>query len=133
MTADDSKMVRLLKKHGIHFERIAITEKTITDFHMEQLKIIRDAQTYKKLHYKDPNRHWFMQRHNGQVWQIEVDALQLDMEQFKHLVVSNAYKHFDVEIYERVVKQIKERYSADSIRDELKKQLKGLTEELERE
>jgi hypothetical protein len=130
MTAEDSKMVKLLTKHGIKFERIAITEKTIKDFKMENLKVIRDPTTYQKLHHNDPNRHWFKDRHNGQVWQIEVDALQLDLQKFKDLVLSNVKRHFDEPLYKKIVKKIKRKYSARNIKKELKRQVKELAIEL---
>jgi hypothetical protein len=96
MTARDSKLLKLLDKYNIHFERIAITEDTIRDFEgLEDIKNKElDAGTLSKLE-DDPNKDWFKKRHNNQLWQIEVDALLLDLPRFKELVLSNVDKHFD--------------------------------------
>jgi hypothetical protein len=45
MSAEDSKMVTLLEDNDIHLEKIAITEQTIEDFDMGNLKEIRDPFT----------------------------------------------------------------------------------------
>jgi hypothetical protein len=125
MTAEDSKMVKLLTKHGINFERIAINEETINDFRMHNLKIIRDPNVRAKLE-DDPNYAWFTERHHGQVWQIEIDALQLDLGKFKKLVLSNIKKHFEPKIHRKIVERVMKVYSASDIHKELKEQVKGL-------
>jgi hypothetical protein len=130
MTAKDSKMVKLLEKHGIHFERIAINDQTITDFGMSNLKIIRDNSVRQKLE-NNPNYEWFKARHGGQVWQIEVDALQLDLSKFKELVLSNIRRHFNQGTYKETVEAIKKAYSAASIHKELKEQVKDLQAKLD--
>jgi hypothetical protein len=125
MTAPDSKMVKLLTKHGIHFERIAITDKTIKDFKLGHLKEITDPNLFAKLQ-RDPNREWFEDRHNGKVWQIELDALQLDLKKFKELVRTNVYKHFDEEIHRQAMEKIERLYPDAEIREELKRQVEEL-------
>jgi hypothetical protein len=96
MTAEDSKLIQLLNTHDIHFERIAITEDTIRTFSgLEDIKDRElDYETLDKLE-RNPNYDWFVQRHDGEVWQIELDALLLDLPRFKKLVLSNVDKHFD--------------------------------------
>ena len=105
MSAEDSKMVTLLEDNDIHLEKIAITEQTIRDFDMENLKEIRDPNTLHKLE-DNPNYNWFTERHNGEIWQIEIDALQLDLEPFRELVLSNVNKHFNERIHKAMLKSI---------------------------
>ena len=115
MSAEDSKMVTLLEDNDIHLEKIAITEQTIEDFDMENLKEIRDPNTLHKLE-DNPNYNWFTERHNGEIWQIEIDALQLDLEPFRELVLSNVNKHFNERIHKAMLKKVKTAYSTDNIK-----------------
>jgi hypothetical protein len=125
MTAEDSKLVRMLDEHDINFERIAITEDTIDDFEgLEEIKDRElDGETLDKLE-RNPNYEWFVQRHEGQVWQIELDALLLDLSKFKELVLSNVDKHFDSSIQEEAIEEFKEKYPVEGIHTELKKAVK---------
>jgi hypothetical protein len=74
---------------------------------MEPLLEITDPKTLAKLR-RDLNCEWFKIKHHGQLWQIEVDALQMDLNRFTTLVLShiqtlvssNIQKHFDPSIYE---------------------------------
>jgi hypothetical protein len=128
MTVEDSTLLKLLNKHRIHFERIAITEETIRTFSgLEDIKDRElDAETLAKLE-RNPNYNWFVQRHHGEVWQIELDALLLDLPRFKQLVLSNVDKHFDtmcaLRIQKEAVERFKQKYPVDYIHKELKKQV----------
>jgi len=143
MSALDSKMVRLLQKHGIHFERIAINDQTIKDFKMENIKTasMNDHQTQGKLEggirrddtrkKGDPNTPWFKYKHNTlRAWQIEVDVLQLDLEQFTNLVLANARRRFNEDIQKQAIKKVKKLFSEKSIKEELKDQIKAFAQEL---
>jgi hypothetical protein len=124
MTAEDSKLVKKLKEHDINFERIAITEDTIEDFGLEDIKNKElDRETLDKLE-NNPNYDWFIQRHDGQVWQIELDALLLDLPKFRQLVLSNVDKYFDSSIQKEAIEKFKELYPADDIHQKLKKAVK---------
>jgi hypothetical protein len=116
MTAPDFKLVRKLNKYNIDFERIAITEDTIRNF--EGLEDIKDkeldAETLEKLK-RNPNYEWFMERHDGQIWQIELDALLLDLPRFKELILSNVDKHFDTSIQKEAIERFKELYPVEDI------------------
>ncbi len=125
MTASDSKLVKTLDKFGINFERIAIDEQTIKDFKLEKIRDKSlDYDTLKKLK-NDPNYSWFTERHNGQLWQIELDALQFNLQKFKELVLSNADKHFDTSIQKEAREEFLKRYPKADINqriiDELEK------------
>ena len=76
----------------------------------------------------DPNHEWFEARHNGEVWQIELDALQLDLKKFKELVITNVYKHFDEEIHRQAMEKIERLYPDVEIQEELKRQVEELRE-----
>jgi hypothetical protein len=138
MSYKNSKMVKLLEKNGIHFERIAITDQTIRDFKMEHIKqaSMNDPETQKKLEGAfrkkgDPNTTWFKYEHKTpRAWQIEVDALQLDLDKFTNLVLDNANRHFNSDVQVWAVKQVHDQYPEDDIKEELKEQVKMLAESL---
>ena len=82
------------------FERIALTKPQIKDFGLEHLKN-PDPEVLKKLS-RDPNRYSFMQE-NGDLFQIEIDALQRNPEKFKNLVLSAVDRYFDLRVYHHVM------------------------------
>ena len=49
---------------------------------------------------QDPNRERFMRENNDQLFQIELDALQKNQQQFKDLVVDTVNSYYDKSIYE---------------------------------
>jgi hypothetical protein len=128
MTAEDSKLVQLLNKHNIHFERIAITEHTIETFNgLEDIKDRElDDETLDKLQ-RNPNYDWLVQIRDDEVWQIELDALLLDLPSFKELVLSNVDKHFDSSIQKEAIERFKQLYPVKSIRREITKALERLS------
>jgi hypothetical protein len=124
MTAQDSKLVKKLKEYDINFERIAINEDTIEDFGLEDIKNKElDRETLDKLE-NNPNYEWFIERHDGQIWQIELDALLLDLPKFRQLVLSNIDKHFDSSIQKEAIEKFKELHPVDDIHQKLKKAVK---------
>lgn len=54
---------------------------------------------------KDPNAEQFRRENNGELFQIEVDAMQKDPERFKQLVLSSVDKYYDNETYKRVMQK----------------------------
>jgi hypothetical protein len=82
------------------FERIALTRPQIKDFGLEHLKN-PDPEVLNKLN-RDPNRQRFMEE-NGDLYQIEIDALQRDPEKFKNLVLSAVDMSFDQRVYDDVM------------------------------
>jgi hypothetical protein len=97
----------------IHFERIAITKLQIEEFNLQHLTD-PDAKTLEKLEGNsekkgDSNTEWFKLKHgDGRVYQIELDAMHAQREQFKEFLLSTMDQYFDEQIYERVVKQPQE-------------------------
>jgi hypothetical protein len=62
-----------------------------------------DPETLIKLK-RDPRRRSFMDRHNGELFQIEIDALQAYAPpQFKNLVQNSVDQYFDEGIYQLVL------------------------------
>jgi 5S rRNA maturation endonuclease (ribonuclease M5) len=73
-----NKMVKKLKKmleaYGIDYEAVAITKKQIRQFGLEHLKNT-DPAVLAKLKC-DTNKNEFIRENNGQLFQIELDALE---------------------------------------------------------
>lgn len=65
----------------------------------------------------NPNYDWFIERHNGKVWQIELDALLLDLPKLKELVLSNVDKHFDSSVQIQVIEEFKRKYPLSKIQN----------------
>jgi uncharacterized membrane protein len=63
-----------------------------------------DPDVVKKLG-QDPNRHRFMEENNGELFQIELDALQKNPQQFKDLVVDTVNQYYDESIHEKNLKE----------------------------
>jgi hypothetical protein len=106
-----SKLINVLREiHGFDFQRIAITDQTIDDFDLHHLKEITAANVKPR----NPNIKYFKEKHNGQLWQIEVDALLLDPHKFKELVLFNVDKWFDEKIHKEAVEEVKNELYPDS-------------------
>jgi hypothetical protein len=86
-----SKLEQELQDHSIHFERIALTKSQIEDFELGHLKN-PDPEVLEKLK-KDPNRFAFINE-NGNLYQIEIDALQKNPERFEELVLEAVDYYF---------------------------------------
>ena len=82
------------------FERIALTKSQIKDFGLEHLKN-PDPDVLNKLQ-RDQNSYSFIQE-NGDLYQIEIDALQRDPGKFKDLVLSAVDRYFDQRVYDAVM------------------------------
>jgi hypothetical protein len=129
MDEDTGKMVNLLHRHGIRFERIAITDSQIEEFGLQHLKAMTDPKVLQKLRNNVNTQH-FRDNHDGEVWQIELDALQLAPAKFKQLVLSDVDQFFDEKIHQRALKEVKDKYPAARIHRLLKKMIAELYQEL---
>ena len=106
MDGEDGKMMQKLRDNGINFERVAITDSQIEEYGLEHLKNT-DPEVMAKL-LRDPNAQHFRDEHDGELFQIELDALQaLQPKTFKRLVLSNIDQHFDEHTYQRLLNQHK--------------------------
>jgi hypothetical protein len=84
----------------VEFQRIAVTEQQMTQFNLPRNP---DPDTLTKLR-RDPRRQSFMHRHNGELFQIEIDALQAYAPlQFRNLVQDSVDQYFDEQIYQKVL------------------------------
>jgi hypothetical protein len=99
----DEVIDKKLKQYGLYgvdFKRIAVTEEQTRQFNLPHNP---DPDTLRKLK-KDTRARSFMRRHNGELFQIEVDALQAYApEEFKNLVQQSVDKYFDQHIYNEVL------------------------------
>jgi hypothetical protein len=63
-----------------------------------------DPKVAEKLR-RDSNRQRFMRENNGQRFQIELDALQKNPQQFKGLVVNAVNRYYDKSVHEKNLKE----------------------------
>ena len=85
---------------GVDFQRIAVTEEQMNVFNLPRNP---DPQTLRKLR-RDTRARSFMMRHNGELFQIEVDALQAYApDEFKRLVQESVDTFFDENIYQQTL------------------------------
>jgi hypothetical protein len=111
--------------YDVDFRRVAITEEQTRQFNLPHNP---DPETLRKLK-KDTRAKSFMARHNGELFQIEVDALQAYApEEFKRLVLGSVDELFDMEIYNDVLSD--PRHSEEGINRLVKKHAKLLIERL---
>jgi hypothetical protein len=102
-----------LRKMEIHFLHVAITKEQIEQFGLQGLTN-PDPAVRAKLE-KDPNAESFKLENNGQLFQIELDALSaLRPDELKELLEKGVDEHFDDDIYHGVISDPK--YSATHIR-----------------
>ena len=84
----------------VDFQRIAVTEQQMMQFDLPRNP---DPETLTKLR-RDPRRQSFMNKHNGELFQIEIDALQAYAPlEFKNLVQNSVDRYFDERIYQQVL------------------------------
>jgi hypothetical protein len=84
---------------GVDFQRIAITEEQMNRFNLPSNP---DPETLRKLK-RDTRARSFMTRHDGELFQIEVDALQAYApDEFKRLVQQSVDQFFDENIHQQL-------------------------------
>jgi hypothetical protein len=71
---------------------------------------------------QDPNRERFMRENNDQLFQIELDALQKNQQQFKDLVVNAINSYYDKSINEENL----EEFTSEKITTYVNKRVKFL-------
>ena len=71
---------------------------------------------------RDPNRERFMRENNDQLFQIELDALQKNHQQFKDLVVNAVNSYYDKSIYDENL----EEFTSEKITIYVNKRIKFL-------
>lgn len=107
------KLEEALRRIDVHFLHVAITKEQIGQFGLQSLTN-PDPAVMAKLE-KDPNADSFRLENNGQLFQIELDALSaLRPDDLKDLLEERVDEYFDGDIYSRVLSDPK--YSATHIR-----------------
>lgn len=113
-----------LRKYGIRLVPIAITKEQIQKWRLQHLTN-PDPRVLAKLK-KDANKADFMRDNNGQLFQIEVDVLQvLDPQILIDLLVSNVERYFNQSVYDKVREDRKfsAKYIHGLVRKKVKKEL----------
>ena len=85
-----------LSDYGIGFKRVGLNRNHISEFGLEGLRN-PDPDVMDKLD-RDPNRENFRHENNGELFQIELDALQKSAEQFSDLVLTTVDEFYDNDI-----------------------------------
>ena len=83
-----------------------------------------DVMTEEKLQELESNSEWFRNRHDGKLFQIELEAMSVQIERFRDLILSHVDRYFDGRIYKRVLEN--PRHSQRRIRGLVNKKVKFL-------
>ena len=93
------KLKNMLNDHDIAFEVVAVTKKQIRQFHLQHLKNT-DPVVLVKLK-RDRNKDEFMRETDGQLFQIELDALEaLRPDDLRNLLLKSVDDLFDKKVYD---------------------------------
>ena len=99
------KYQKLLAEKEIALKAVAITKEQIRQFHLEHLKNT-DPVVLAKLK-RDKTAAEFRKENNGELFQIEIDALDaLKPEDLRRLVLDTVDEYFDKEVYEKVMNDL---------------------------
>lgn len=97
-----------LNKLGLDFDlqKIVVTDQQAEEYGLEDLQN-PDAMTKGKLQERESNSEWFRNRHDGKLFQIELEAMSIQIERFRDLILSHVDRYFDERIYKGVLKDPK--------------------------
>lgn len=114
-----------LHKLGLdfHLQKIAVTDQQVEEYGLEDLQN-PDAMTNEKLQKRESNSEWFRSRHDRKLFQIELEAMSIQIKRFRDLILSHVDRYFDEKIYKRVLEHPK--HSPRRIRGLVNKQVKFL-------
>lgn len=122
----DRVMKRKLAKYGLYnidVKRVALTDELNDKY---QLPRKPDPDTFKKLN-RDPRAASFRARHNGELFQVEIDALVAKApDVFRDLVIKSVDELFDDKIHEKALNE----YSESETNKILKKSARSLIRKL---
>jgi hypothetical protein len=108
----------------VDFQRVAVTEEQMNRFNLPHNP---DPETLTKLR-RDTRAKSFMSRHDGELFQIEVDALQAYApDEFKRLVQDSVDQFFDEDTHQRVLAE----HSATKINRLVKQNVRELLKRLQ--
>jgi hypothetical protein len=97
------KIEEWLRPYDINFVRVALNHDHISSYGLDHLRN-PDPKVAEKLR-RDPNNKRFRNENNGQLFQIELDALQKNPQQFKDLVLNAVNHYYDNSIHEKNLKE----------------------------
>lgn len=110
-------LTRKLGQYGlknVDIKRVALTDELVE---LHDLPRRPDQDTFAKLE-NDPRARAFKAKHDGELFQVEVDAMvAIVPDEFRQLVIDSVDELFDEDIYEQKLAE----YSEDDITDMVKK------------
>jgi hypothetical protein len=104
-------------------QKIAVTDKQVEEYGLEDLQN-PDVMTEEKLQERESNSEWFRSRHDDKLFQIELEAMSIQIERFRGLILSHVDRYFDERIYKGVLEN--PRHSQRRIRGLVNKKVKFL-------
>ena len=102
-TAMSYKIEQWLKQEGINFVRKALNHDQISIYGLDHLRN-PDPNVAAKLR-RDTNRHRFKAENDGELFQIEIDAIQKNPKQFSELVINSVDAYYDESINQKNLKE----------------------------
>jgi hypothetical protein len=119
-------ITRKLAQYGlrnIDIKRVALTDDMVDTYDLPRRP---DPDTFEKLK-RDPRAEQFKAKHNGELFQVEVDALvAIAPDVFRDLVINSVDELFDEDIYEEVLEEYSEENITELLKDAVKSLLKRL-------
>jgi len=97
------KIEQWLSRYGIKLVRIALNREHISTYGLDHLRN-PDPKVAAKLR-RDSNRFRFMRENDGELFQIELDAMQKSPLEFKDLVVNSVSHYYKESIHKKNLKK----------------------------
>jgi hypothetical protein len=95
---------RDLERIGIHFLRVGLNKDHISEYGLDHLRN-PEPDVMAKLQ-NDPNREGFKADNNGELFQIELDALQKNSSAFRDLILKFVKFYYNESIYEENLRKL---------------------------
>lgn len=107
-----------LSKYRIKLVRVALNKDQISKYSLDHLRN-PDPEELSKLQ-KDPNKYDFMNDNDGGLFQIEMDAVLKNANDFKDLVLDAIKPYYDQEVHAKLLKQYTPRKINQIVRKKVK-------------
>jgi hypothetical protein len=92
-----------LSQYGIKLVRMALNREHISTYGLDHLRN-PDPKVKEKLE-DDPNKDRFKRENDGELFQIELDAMQKSPQQFKELVLNSVSHYYNENIHKKNLKE----------------------------
>ena len=101
-------LLKDLHKLGLDFDmqKIAVSDQQVQEYGLEDLQN-PDFMTREKLQERESNSEWFRSKHGGRLFQIELEAMSIQIERFRDLIMSHVDRYFDERIFKGVLEDPK--------------------------